>query len=175
MEKPKIPWGRVVGCGALLATFHFPLLAMGAMLPGPGAAALLAVSGALSFLALWSERMREVFLKELCAVPFSVLWLQLVGDFSVRMTNLQSPGYGRMSAGGGFGLFISGLLFFAGWLAAFLVALTTAGAGAERAETARRAVRRVVLPILAVAVLGAVLYLDASMPTWAEIWQAVYG
>lgn len=180
MEERKRELWRIARDGVMLAVFHFPLAALerpvGEGLPeGMGLALLLAASGALSFCALWDERMKSVVLKWLVSVPFSLMLMGLPNEITVRWINKQEPGYGELSAGSGLGILIGFAAFFGTWLAAFLLALAFSSPGGGRLLRVRRRVQGIVLPVIAVIIVLALAYIDSVTPSLTEIYWYTYG
>lgn len=168
--------------GVCLAVLYLPVLALAdlfdAFCPLSGSNSLLllsAVSAVLCFCVLLSGSTKTSFKKWLLSLPCTVLlWLVLaVTDFPVRLTNLLYPGYGRLSAGSGFAMIVAFFALTAAQGIALLLALALSGAAGKPSRPLVLLQSRLI-PLLCLAILLLIGYLELSMPTWAQIYQQIY-
>lgn len=168
----------------VLAVLYLPLFAISdlvkAWCPFDSSIAayiLPAFSSLLCFCALISESMKTALKKWAFSIPFTLMfWLILsVTDFSVRLTNTLYPGYGRLSAGGGFALMMDfGILSLSQGMAN-LLAVGAGGMLTGRFQRLRFVIQDVLLPVISMVIFLLVLYLELTMPTTAAIYRSVYG
>lgn len=180
MGRPKRNWWRLLRDGVATAMFFLPLYPIYELAPQEVPVGILLtplLSGLLSLGALWGEDQGETILKWGISLPLTVgwfLWMRQT-SFFVRLVNWTTPGYGRLSGGAGFALTVSlGLLGMA-HIMALGGALGLSGGLNEKAQKTRRILQGAVLPLIALAVLLAMIYLQIVMPTWEEIYHSVYG
>ncbi|MDY3281799.1 hypothetical protein [Dysosmobacter sp.] len=149
--------------GVCLAVLYLPVLALAdpfdAFCPLSGSSSLLllsALSAAACFCLLLSGSMKACLRKWLLSLPCTVLLDLLLAatNFPVRLTNLLYPGYGRLSAGGGFAMMVS-----------FLVLTAAQGLALLQGR---------IIPLICLVILLLMGYLELTMPTWAQICQQVY-
>ncbi|MCI5583902.1 MAG: hypothetical protein MR357_09320, partial [Anaeroplasma sp.] len=121
---------------ACLSVLYLPVLALAdlfdAFCPLSGSSSILllsALSAAACFCLLLSGSMKACLRKWLLSLPCTVLLYLLLAitDFPVRLTNLLYPGYGRLSAGGGFAMMVSFVVLTAAQGLALLLALALSG------------------------------------------------
>lgn len=137
-----------------------------------------AAGAACCFCALFSDSVKTALKKWACSVPFTLaFWHALVvTNFNVRLTNKLFPGYGRLSAGAGFALIVEfGLFTVAQGLANLLAITCSAPLNSNKLQKTVAVVQNAVLPVICALLVFAVLYLEATMPTWGEIFSSVYG
>lgn len=181
MENSKRNWWRLLRDGLVASVFFGPVLAIWQAVDdllsvNAGLALLALICGLLSFCALLDARGRNTLLKWGVSALFSVIWLKLLSEFPVRWVNFQDPGYGRLSGGGWLALTIEGSVLLIARVIAAALAMTISSAGKEeKIGKVRRALQGIVLPALAAIIVGALLYMNAIMPTWDEIYWSTYG
>lgn len=134
------------------------------------------VSGLLCFGVLVSESTKVALKKWTLSVPFTlVFWLVLaITDFPVRLTNMLYPGYGTISAGGGFAQMVDLWVLSISQGFANLLAVGISSAVGNKFPKVRFVVQDIVLPVICIAIILVVLYLELTMPPVEAIYQSVY-
>ena len=168
--------------GVCLAVLYLPVLALtdlfDAFCPLSGSNSMLLLSGVsavLCFRVLLSGSTKTSFKKWLLSLPCTVLfWLVLaVTDFPVRLTNTLYPGYGRLSAGSSFALMVSFFVLTAAQGTALLLALAISTAAVKPVKPLAL-LQGTIIPLLCLAVLLLIGYLELTMPTCEQIYQMAY-
>lgn len=146
---------------------------------GPDAAfyGISLASGCLCFCAALSGQTKTAFQKWALSIPFTLLFGLLLSatSFSVRLVNQMIPGYGNLSAGGGFALMFSLLFLSFAQGAAILLSAALSGSHVNRFPRLRFAVQDILLPAICLGILAAVFYLERTMPSYHSIYVSVYG
>lgn len=135
-----------------------------------------AFSSLFCFCALISENIKTALKKWAFSIPFTLaFWFILsVTDFSVRLTNTLYPGYGRLSAGGGFSLMVDFGILSVSQGFADLLAVSASGMAIHQFQRLRFVIQDIILPIISIIIFLVVLYLELAMPAVAVIYQSVY-
>lgn len=139
---------------------------------------ILLVFGILTtFFVLFSDSPKTALKKWGCSIPITLIFWFILGEthFYVRLLNTLLPGYGRPSAGAGFGLLIKFVSFtVARGISILLAIISSCQINGKHLQRLRFAVQDIILPIICVLVLIAVLYLEFTMPSWDVIYSEVY-
>lgn len=136
------------------------------------------VSAFLCFCVLFSNSTKTALKKWGSSIPFTLaFWYVLaVTDFDVRLTNKLLPGYGHLSAGAGLSFIVKFGLFTIAQGTANLLAITCSNPlSNSKLQKLIAIVQTIILPIICIIIIFVVLYLELTMPTWAETYYSVYG
>lgn len=164
-----------------LAILYIPLFSLleliEAVCPFASIYALSAFGAFLCFCVLFSDSGKAAWKTWGFSVPLTLIfWYILTAtDFHVRLTNQLSPGYGALSADAGFAFILRFGFFTVAQGLANLLAVACSAPLNGKLQTLRFVVQRVILPTICASIAFVILYLELTMPTWQEIYYAVYG
>ena len=165
-----------------LAILYFPLLFLfdliEAVCPFADLYVQPIVSALLCFCVLFSDSAKTALKKWGCSIPFTLIfWFILAAtNFDVRLTNKLLPGYGKLSAGAGFAFIVEFGFFTIAQGTANLLAITCSNSlSNNKLQKLIAIVQTIILPIICIIIIFVVLYLELTMPTWAETYYSVYG
>ena len=108
----------------------------------------------------------------LFTIAFS-LFLSM-SHFDVRLVNAMHSGYGKMSAGGGFAIFMQLIVFSISNGVGCLLAVGCSDVFGAKGQKRLDVIQNIVMPMVCGAILFVVIYLSLTMPSWESIYRMVY-
>ncbi len=135
------------------------------------------ISAIFMGIACASDRVGTALKKWGISILFTILlclWLG-PGDFLIRMVNVVDPGYGRLSAGSGFGLIFLAAAAVVSHGLALVMALTSSIPQYEsdigEPSKARLFIQDYILPVVCGVILIAVIYFEITAPDWRSYYM----
>lgn len=161
--------------GVELSALYFPLLAITPLIEETGlfnSINLAVFSGIICFLVNLSVSHKAAMKKWglSCLITIAFWAFLSISNFNVRLVNMMYPGYGRISAGGGFAFFFDFIVFSMADGIGCLLAMVFSGIYGSTTPKPLEVIKDFVLPVICGGILLMVFCLTFIMPSWDSVY-----